>query len=80
MLFRSEHAEEFLRHSGRRAQDLLEELDAWLAERADAGTGPTVSLGLAAFQIVERMPASTDSPSTEDGVAPSASRDQNPSH
>lgn len=61
----AEHLQEFLRYSGQRAQDLLEELDAWLAARA--GEEPTsqgeanrrVDLGLAAFQIVESHP-STD--------------------
>lgn len=78
-----EHVEEFLLHSGRRAQDLLEELDAWLAEHAGEAAGPTVSLGLAAFQIVERRvpsmgvpatdPPSTKPPSTGDAAASSGS-------
>ncbi len=65
-----EHVADFLRHSGLRAQALLEELDAWLSER-DRGERPSsggrrVSLGLGIFQILGDRP-NPDAPE-QDGV------------
>ncbi len=66
------HQREFLTYSGRRAQDLLEDLDRWLAARtedsetaadsSEAAEQSRVNLGLAAFQIVEPYTTTVEDP------------------
>jgi hypothetical protein len=68
----AEHQREFLIYSGRRAQDLLEDLDRWLAARtedsetaadsSEAAEQSRVNLGLAAFQIVEPYTTTVEDP------------------
>jgi hypothetical protein len=71
----AEHVAEFLNYSGRRTQQLLEELDRWLAARdrgrRRAGRNQRrVALGLGAFQILGASPYGRPPEPGTDGTAP----------